>query len=45
MFSNDDLCFENCWVRKDGRIVYVLWLVYWLKEKYVRVVIVYDIIE
>ncbi|HCV02818.1 diguanylate cyclase domain-containing protein [Pseudoalteromonas sp. SSMSWG5] len=43
--SNDDPRFENRWVRKDGRIVHVLWSVYWSKEKQVRVAIAYDITE
>lgn len=37
--------FENRWVRKDGRVVHVLWSVYWSKEKQVRVAIAYDITE
>ncbi|QPL41551.1 diguanylate cyclase [Pseudoalteromonas sp. A41-2] len=45
MNNNQHPRFENRWVRKDGRIVHVLWSVYWSQEKEVRVAIAYDITE
>ncbi|WOC24761.1 diguanylate cyclase [Pseudoalteromonas sp. N1230-9] len=45
VINNQQPRFENRWVRKDGRIVHVLWSVYWSEEKQVRVAIAYDITE
>lgn len=45
VINNHPPRFENRWVRKDGRIVHVLWSVYWSEEKQVRVAIAYDITE
>lgn len=37
--------FENRWIHKDGRVVYVLWSARWSEEHQVRIAVAYDITE
>ncbi|NLQ17876.1 diguanylate cyclase [Marinomonas sp. M1K-6] len=37
--------FENRWVRKDGKVVYVLWSARWSEEHQVRIAVAHDITE
>lgn len=37
--------FENRWVRKDGRVVYILWSVRWSDSHQYRIAVAHDITE
>jgi diguanylate cyclase (GGDEF)-like protein/PAS domain S-box-containing protein len=37
--------FENCWVRKDGEVVNVLWSARWSEKHQLRIAVAHDITE
>lgn len=38
-------CFENRWIRKDGKLVHILWSVRWSELHQVRIAVAHDITE